>query len=432
MSTTTRPLFARDESEPVVFRTDDELVALLERYPAGPTRKAVLAEQARRRDVARAVELWERLVAVDFVRGETQGYYQHSTAYLSPVGPYREGYTKRMPTAVEIEALVLSDGEETAYVPHDAQLAYDPSEEGLTPAQRAETYFVQDRNEWSGDDRLYPIELTLIHCGGSQGSDVDAANNRSLGEFVGVSFREPESHDTFNVTTVQLGDMTAFANAQSDEPSREDALLWLETLVDAIEDLVEYPFVSEETHSNLVDELAEAAWDDWLGDDVKDRLPAMCSDRDFPCTVEGVECVDTEDVVDALWAAKESLVRAAYYEYEENEWTVENMGEGASNGNHVDAVKYAAGLVFGWDVDSALVATAIEETQEREYRAEFYGVFSAFLAQYPLPWLDRWGTHTAPEFFFAKLPRGGYSVEAIRALFEAEAERAAHKENESK
>lgn len=419
MSTTTRPLFARDTTDRTTYRTDDELTALLERYSAGPTRDAVLAEQSRRADVAKAVELWERLVAVNFVRGETQGYYLHSTAYLSPDTTDHSGSVKRMPTAVEIEALVISDGEETAYPPHD-----------IGPVGNE---FHVSENVWSYDDRLYPIELTLIHCDGSQGDDYQAANNRALAQFVGVSFREPKDYTTFNVTTVQFGDMTTFANAQGDEPSRQDALDRLESLVDAVEGLEQYPLIDDEEHTNLVSELAEEAWHDWLASDAKDRLPAMCSDReDFPRVVEGVECVDLEDMIDALWTSKEDAIRTAYYEYEENEWSVANMDEGASNGNHEDAVKYAAGLVFGWDVDSALVATAIEEAQERAYREEFDDVWMDFLGQYPLPWLDRWGSHTAPEFFFAKLPRGGYSVEAIRALFAAEAERAADKENESK
>jgi hypothetical protein len=58
----------------------------------------ITEEMERRGDVDQAVTLWERLCAVPFVRGETQGEYLHSTRHLSPEGRGRTtGAVSRMP-----------------------------------------------------------------------------------------------------------------------------------------------------------------------------------------------------------------------------------------------------------------------------------------------------------------------------------------------
>lgn len=307
-------------------------------------------ELSRREDVARAVELWERLCSLDFVRGETQGYYPHSTAHLSPEmrSAFLGSPVHRMPDTAELEALVLSDGEETAYPPHDAQPEYDPSIPDLTPEQRAAVYYHEDSNPWSGDDRLYPITLTLITCGDYHGSDVDAANNRALQGTPGVTVSEPNTGgqgSVFNVSTTVVGAMTSFENAtdpgdEDRDPAerRADALEWLESLVTRMEGLTDYPLLNDETHSELVDELAEQAWDSWLESDVFDKLRELAPMDDDVYEVDRVQ--EDENV----------KVQTAYYGYGENDWIVPSLGEGATNGRHADAVKHVARTVFGWNV----------------------------------------------------------------------------------
>jgi hypothetical protein len=295
-------------------------------------------ELSRREDVAKAVELWERLCAVPFVRGETQGYYTHSTAYLTPDVSDYSGRVKRMPDAAELEALVLSDGEETDYPVHEVETRPFILEHVST-------------NPWSGDDRLYPITLTLISCGDYHGSDVDAANNRALDSTPGVDVSEPNTGgmgSVFNVSTTIVGEMSSFENATDPgdterEPAqrRADALMWLESLVTQMEGLAtDTVLLDEEKHSELIEELAGEAWDSWLESDVHSELKAIGPG--------GTDAWD--DLIDDLGPEAQAKVREAYYAFEDNEWTVSSLGNGATNGRHDDAVKHVARTVFGWNV----------------------------------------------------------------------------------
>lgn len=325
--------FAPDPQNLFTKFSDSELQAL----PGAGNQAAYAEELSRREDLDRAVSLWERLCAVPFVRGETQGEYQYSTRYLDPAHtqPHGLGAVSRMPNREELEALVLSDGEETAYPAHDVT---EPS--GYV--------WRQDTSPWSTGDRLYPITLTLISCGDYHGSDVDAANNRALDGTPGVTVREPDTGgqgSVFNVSTTVVGEMSSFENATNPgdterEPAerRADALMWLEHLVDMMEGLTEYGLLDDETHSELIDELAEKAWDDHLSADTFDRLA-----DNAPSDTE-------EDRVEAQRAYEESdaLVHAAYFAFEGNEWNVSSLGEGATNARHGEAVKHVARTVFGW------------------------------------------------------------------------------------
>lgn len=289
-------------------------------------------ELSRREDVDRAVELWERLCAVDFVRGETQGYYAHSTAHLSPETTGHSGHASgrvhRMPNREELEALVLSDGEETAYPVHEFQ------DGGVS--------YRQDQNPWSGDDRLYPITLTLISCGDYHGSDLDAANNRALDGTPGVMVREPKTGgmgSVFNVSTTVVGEMSSLENATDPgdtdrEPAqrRADALERLESLVKQMEGLTNYPLLNDETHSEYLAELAEEAWSDHLERDALDMLRDLLSWQDLE---PGEEL--------------QALIKRTYFGYGENEWNAKTATS-AVNGRHEDAVKHVASVLFGWNV----------------------------------------------------------------------------------
>jgi len=349
--------FARDPRNPYAKFADVELrghhntVAYCVEHPetyADGTRleesRARLAEiteeMERRGDVDQAVKLWERLCAVRFVTGETQGEYLHSTRHLSPEGRGRTvGAVSRMPNREELEALVLSDGEETTYPTHDVT---EPS--GY--------HWTQDTSPWSGGLRLYPITLTLISCGDYHGSDVDAANNRALKDVPGVYFREPNTGgqgSVFNVTTTTVGEMSSFENATDPgdterEPAtrRADALEWLESLVKTMESLAdEVTYLDEEAHSAYLSELAEEAWSDHLESDTFDMLQEI-----GPGGREAWE--DMVDVSTAGPELKESI-REAYFGYDENEWNAETATS-IVNGRHEDAVKHVARTVFGWDV----------------------------------------------------------------------------------
>ena len=331
--------FAPDPSNAFRVYSSEELETAARE---GKGQEEMHEELSRREDVERAVELWERLCEVPFVRGETQGYYTHSTMHLSPAGErhYPNG-VYRMPDAVELEALVLSNGEETAYPVHD--LFAD-----------GEVYDTQETNPWSGDDRLHPITLTLISCGDYHGSDLDAANNRALDGTPGVEVREPNTGgmgSVFNVSTTIVGEMSSFENATDPgdterEPAqrRADALMWLESLVTQMEGLAtDTVLLDEEKHSELIEELAGEAWDSWLESDVFAALGDLAGsywDRDE----------DWHDELDAMREAEPGPVRDAYYAFEDNEWTVSSLGNGATNGRHDDAVKHVARTVFGWNV----------------------------------------------------------------------------------
>lgn len=293
----------------------------------------ITEELSRREDVGRAVELWERLCEVPFVTGETQGEYRYSVRHLSPEGRGRTiGAVSRMPNREELEALVLSDGEETIYPTHDVT---EPN--GY--------HWTQDTSPWSGGLRLYPITLTLISCGDYHGSDIDAANNRALKNVPGVTVREPNTGgqgSVFNVSTTVVGEMSSFENATDPddterEPAvrRDDALAWLESLVKTMERMVdEVTYLDEEVHSKYLAELAEEAWFDHLESDTLDALEDLSPEEDW-------NFFDTE-------VAKDT-VREAYFGYDENEWTAETATS-IVNGRHEDAVKHVARTVFGWDV----------------------------------------------------------------------------------
>lgn len=338
-------MFSPDPSNPYTTWSTDELeraraswaTSHAEQFDRpGAVRKAshVGEELSRREDVDKAVELWERLCAVPFVRGETQGYYTHSTCHLSPEvkGTSYIGGASRMPDTAELEALILSDGEETAYPVHDVETRPFILEPVGT-------------NPWSGDDRLYPITLTLISCGDYHGSDLDAANNRALDGTPGVTVREPNTGgmgSVFNISTTVVGEMSSFENSQTTadwerEPAqrRADALEWLESLVQQMEGLTDYPVLDDETHSELIDELAGEAWDSWLKSDMLSDLAKLSPEEDW-------DLYDTELTEDA--------VREAYYAFEGNDWVVESLGSGAVNGRHDDAVKHVARTVCGWSV----------------------------------------------------------------------------------
>jgi hypothetical protein len=299
----------------------------------------VIEELDRRADVETAVELWERLCAVPFVRGETQGEYLYSTRLLSPDTSGRTiGEPCRMPNREELHALVLSDGEEALYPTHDV-------------TESNGYHWTQDTSPWSYGLRLYPITLTLISCGDYHGSDVDAANNRALDGTPGVTVREPNTGgqgSVFNVSTTVVGEMSSFENATDPgdtdrEPAtrREDALMWLESLVEKMESLVDnVTYLDEEKHSEFIDELAEEAWSDHLEGDTRDALQDMAPE-------DGTTV--WEDTLNNATDELKASIHATYFSFEDNEWNAESATS-VVNGRHREAVAHVARTLFGWSV----------------------------------------------------------------------------------
>lgn len=263
------------------------------------------------------VALWQRVCGYHEITGTTQGHYEHSTVYLSPdVSGEQMGNAYRMPNEEEIRALVLSDGEETGHP--------CVNQAGI--------------NVWSGDDRLYPITLTLMAYGDYHGSDLDAANVRSLDGTPGVTVSMPGRRDDGGSATVVLGEMTSFANAQGDEPSAEDAIMWLRDLVSTLDGLSGYPLISDQTHSEYVTELADEAWDAYLRSDIESELRKMSPDGEF-------DYADVKIIGDPRDG--DDIIRCAYYAFEENEWNAENATS-VVNARHDDAVRHVAETVLGY------------------------------------------------------------------------------------
>ncbi len=270
-----------------------------------------------------AVDLWEQLVSLDGVSGSTQGYYAHSQVHLSPdvKGP-SQGNAYRMPNTAELRALILSDGETTPY-----------------PVTGH-----SDSNPWNQSDELDPIEITLISCGDYHGSCLDSANNRALDGHPGVTVSYPGTGGMGSVeseSTVVVGQMSAFANGQGDEPTASDALEWLVALVLIMHGLSDYPLIDDEKHSEYVNELADEAWDAYLRSDIESELRDLDPTGEFTFWDDITIPDDPRDTDD--------IVREAYYAYDENEWTCESATS-VVNGRHSDAVRYAAARVFGWNV----------------------------------------------------------------------------------
>jgi len=298
---------------------------------------------------AEAVDLWQRIVSCAS-EGESSG----RRLSQEPSWPY----TYPMPTRDTIGALILSDGAET-----------------LMPRDREELSTVGN-NPYVCGHALDPIELTLISCGDYHGNEYDAANNRTLESHPGVTVREPNTGghgSVFNVSTVYVGETSPFANQQDDPyPSTEDALMWMRSLVNMLEGLIDYPVFNDETLSEYEREVSEDTWDAFIRSDIRGDLRDVCplSEDDFPVTVDGETCEDAYDLVDAYLSVSanhlpyystldsedprrgldgDDAVRDAYYSYEDNEWTFESATS-AINLRHKDAVKYVARTVFLWEV----------------------------------------------------------------------------------
>jgi hypothetical protein len=239
-----------------------------------------------------------------------------------------------LPTEDQIRALVLADG---ARVTH------------------------------TGPDRtpevIDPVEIVLASYSDLHGTDADAANVRALARIPGVTIVR-RIGDSARRAEVRLGELSAFTAVEdSSHNSGQDhqrggdpreAILRLDQLVDAMTTTLEELYIDDSTHVDYLIELADAAWDAWIRLDLSGELRQLA--RDLKITVpddarspDGAR-YDADDVngyVDDLFDTYSDKVRAAYYDYEGNEWVAETATS-VINARHGRAVHYAAHMVFDW------------------------------------------------------------------------------------
>ncbi len=213
----------------------------------------------------RAVNAWERLVD------------NHLTSLTVESGRWSRYGTEEIP-AEQLYALIMSDGEET--------------------------------NDW------YPVRLTLAEYSDYGGSCCDAANVRSLEDASGVTVSKNGVHGAGSawITLGELPDLNDVDNG----------IAILEDLADTFDRLTDYPLISDEAHSDYVTELAEEAWDQWLGSDAIGDLAELA----------GCDTYEFED-----FGYDEDAIREMYYMYEENEWYCETATS-VVNARSDDAVKF--------------------------------------------------------------------------------------------
>ncbi|MFD9734401.1 hypothetical protein [Umezawaea sp. NPDC059074] len=194
--------------------------------------------------------------------------------------------------------------------------------------------FVRVRT-YATDDHGSHKALQLVSYGDYHGTDSDAANYRELIARHGEVFYTSErGHGERSLLILNDRGVSPFAAALDNS----DALDKLRVLAAELSRLEDYPLLSEAQQSKYVDELADAAWEEWLKYEVRGELQLLDS------TYE-----DWEDATPAGGGDVETEFREAYYAYSGNEWVCETATS-VVNTRHEEAVSYAARTVFGWDV----------------------------------------------------------------------------------
>lgn len=228
--------------------------------------------------------------------------------------------------------------------------ARDVSDEWLTALVISDGAGVVGKN---GDAVWTPLRLSLISYSDHGGSDLDAANVRSLEGTPGLQTSTDGIHGD-SEAWLQVGE---FDNADDDVPTM---LGWLKSLADTMEGLSDYPLISDDTHGEYIDGLANDAWNQWLGRDVESTVqselaaailatPTLWNSLRLQyadeiaaflalCT-EGAT-IDSDDVativIDGLG---DDVIRNLYYSFDGNEWSAESATS-VVNGRHDDAVAY--------------------------------------------------------------------------------------------
>lgn len=172
-------------------------------------------------------------------------------------------------------------------------------------------------------DEQDALLVELLSYSDYGGSDLDAANVEALEDmftpYAFVHLYGPHG---------SVGLAVPFGRPLPEDPGCEQ----LSRLVATVEGLLDCPLVDEETHSRYVEELADAAWSQWLSFDVVRELEDYAPD---------------DAASDALFDCGGETLRDAYYGYEGNEWQCETATS-VTNLRHDEAVRHVAACVFGW------------------------------------------------------------------------------------
>lgn len=256
-------------------------------------------------------------------------------------------------------------------------------------------------------DDYYPVTVTLVSYSDYGGNDYDAANVRALGGTPGVTTRTGGYHGEGSATVV-LGELPT--NGEGTATGIEG----LAALVEIMDSLAEDgSLINDETHSIYIDELAEEAWDSWLGRDALADLEALALD--------GFEMTD----------GVSAEIKTAYYAYDENEWNAETATS-VINERHDEALAHAARVVLGWDLDALKADRQAEKEQEEAAREAFGTVWLDFVVQHPVPVIGNDISGYYRDWLFDSLRRDGIepTVPAILARLVTESESAAYRMGE--
>jgi hypothetical protein len=207
-----------------------------------------------------------------------------------------------------------------------------------------------------------PVEIVLVSYSDLHGTDADAANVRALGRLPGVTIAR-RIGDSARRAEVRLGELSAFTTVEDSshhsghdhqQGDPREAILRLDRLVDAMTTTLEELYIDDSTHVEYLIELAEAAWDAWIRLDLPRELRQLARDLEIAVPDDArspdgarYDADDVDGYVDDLFDTYSDKVRAAYYEYEGNEWVAETATS-VVNARHGRAVRYAAHMVFGW------------------------------------------------------------------------------------
>lgn len=226
----------------------------------------------------------------------------------------------------------------------------DVSEAWITALSLSEGLGVHDtygRRVWE------PISVTLMSYGHHHGSCLDAANVRALADTPGVTTSTGD-RDGGGSATMEVGELPG-----DDSNDLDTRLGWLVAVADMVEGLEsDYPLIDDGAHSEYVNELAENAWDSWLGSDVCDAVAEKLTERlrvDEAYAARLRErygymldddCInDDQYVAEMVVAEMVVAVRTVYYGFEENEWNCDGATD-VRNGRHDEAVVHVYETVF--------------------------------------------------------------------------------------
>lgn len=213
--------------------------------------------------LAAAVEQWRRLLDL-----------HNGSAYeLVPCGGshYPRHVTSQDVTDEWVTALVISDGE-------GVELPVD--RDGYRPSYA-------------------PVEISLISYSDHGGNDYDAANVRALADTPGVT-TSTDGVRGAGEATMRLGEMPSEPMGLAESVAR---IRYVADLMESLES-DGGPLIDEEVHAEYVAELADAAWDQWLGSDIRSTVEA-----------ELAALIGDDAASDAWDAADDDAVREAFYGY---------------------------------------------------------------------------------------------------------------------